>query len=419
MKLNKYIKSDFLKNIITLSSGSIIANLITFFSAPILYRIYDKSDYGTLALYSSFVGVIAVFSTMQYLQPILLEKDEKNVISIVWLARFINILIALLVSIIIFFFGEIIAVFLGNSEISFWLYILPISIFFTAQNEILRVIANRKKYYKIMSINTILISLLVPIISISFGIINSGPLGLFLGLLASHIIPALILFIYIKKNNPEFNFYFNATKMKRLAKTYKNFPIYVLPSEFINRFTNQLPVFMLSKFSGPEVVGLYNLTVKMLGLPIQLVGSSISEVFRKRAVQDFHKIGHFSKIFLKTLKYLTLISILPIIIILFFGTEIFSFIFGIKWAESGELAKILILFFSLKMIVSPLSYSYFIRNKLKEDMLLHIYMFISNLAVFIIGFNYLDYAQVLILFVINYAMIYSFTLYRSYSFSKI
>ena len=99
-----------------------------------------------------------------------------------------------------------------------------------------------------MSINTILISLLVPIISISFGIINSGPLGLFLGLLASHIIPALILFIYIKKNNPEFNFYFNATKMKRLAKTYKNFPIYVLPSEFINRFTNQLPVFMLSKF---------------------------------------------------------------------------------------------------------------------------------------------------------------------------
>ena len=187
-------RSDFIKNVITLSSGTLIAQIITLFTAPVLYRIYDKTDYGTLGVYSSLAIVIVVFSSLQYLQPIIIEKDENKAIHILWLARIFNVLVSIITLLIVIFFNNNISELLNNKELTSWILILPLSIFFIGQNEIMKVWANRQKYYKLISINSILIALIVPLISISIGLFNNGPLGLFVGLIFSHALPSLILF---------------------------------------------------------------------------------------------------------------------------------------------------------------------------------------------------------------------------------
>lgn len=411
--------SLYVRNVATLATGTSIAQAVSMLTAPVLYRIYSKVDYGTLGLYMAIVGVVGVFSTMQYLQPILLEKDDDDAKKVMWLNRLINTVMTLIVFVLVLLFGDYLGEILGNKDIMPWLYLAPISIFFTGQSQIFGIWANRKKKYKILSINGILTALLVPTVSISIGLYNNGPLGLFLGLLVSHIVPPIILLFTLTKDDDLGFKYLDWKIIKVKFKQYKNYPIYDLPSEFINRLTNQLPVFMLSAYAGPAIVGVYNLCIRMLGLPIQLIGGAIASVFRQKASDDYNKTGNFRGIYVKTFKSLSLLAILPLLIILIFGPNIFAIVFGEEWRDSGVFARIMIAMYMMKMIVSPLSYSWYIINRLRESFFIHIYMLVSNFLIFAIGFYYSDnYFLVISLYSLNYITIYLYSISRTYMFSK-
>ena len=413
------LKSNYIKNVTTLATGTTAAQVLSILTTPILYRIYDKEDYGTLGQYIAVIGVLGVFSTMQYQQVILLEKDDDDAKKVMWLNRLINIILTLLLTIFVILFNTYIADLLNNPKVADWLYLLPISIFFSGQNAIFRVWANRKKKYKLMTWNTILTAISVPLVSISVGLINDSVLGLFLGLLTSQIVPTIVLLIGLTRKEDLGLNYLDLDFARNKCIEYKDFPIYSMPSEFINRFTNHLPIFMLSTYAGTSVVGVYNLSVRMLGLPVQLIGGAIAEVFKQKASQDFNDTGNFNRIFTKTLKSLVGISVIPFLILILCSQELFEFAFGAEWREAGTLAQILGILFVLRFVVSPLSYSFIIANRLKEDMLWHFWMLISNLLIFLLGFNYYnDYKTVLLFFVANYSLIYIIYIIRSVKFSK-
>ncbi|MFN1835363.1 oligosaccharide flippase family protein [Balneola sp. MJW-20] len=407
--------SDYLKNVTTLATGTTLAQGVSLITAPILYRIYDKDDYGTLALYIGIVAIIGVFSTMQYLQPILLEKEDEDAKKVMWLNRSINAVVTVVSLVLILFLGNNIATWLNNPLITPWLYLIPVSIFFSGQNKIFRVWANRKKKYKIMSFNTILTAILVPVVSISIGLLREGALGLFLGLIASQMIPALVLLIALTRNEDLGLNYFDFGFIKKKAKQYKNFPLYSLPSEFVNRLTNQLPVFMISIYVGPAVVGVYNLCIRMLGLPIQLLGNALGEVYKQKATEDYNKTGDYSSIFIKTLKATFFTSLIPVLILIFFASELFVFFFGQKWLEAGILAQFMAPLFMLRLINAPLSYGIFIHNKLHIDMIASVIFGVGSLLCFTLGFNYLDnYMHVLIIFTLFYCITYLIMIIYNY-----
>lgn len=414
----KYWESDFLQNALTLVSGTSIAQGVSLFTAPILYRIYEREEYGTLGLYMAITGVIGTFSTMRYQQVILLEKEESDALTAVGLSGIINISITILACLLILPFTGLYARWFNNFSIAPWLFLVPLSIFFGGQTAILREWANRNKAYKLLTINTMLTAILIPIISIPLGTWFDGPLGLFTGLLASQILPTLWLGISLRaRTNLKF-VSFNWKASQLLAKKYIDFPRYSLPSEFINRFTNQLPVFMLSTYAGAGIVGVYNLTIRMLGLPIQLISGAITEVFKQKATQQFHERGNCTQIFRQTLLSLFLLSILPFTVLMVFGPNIFAFVFGEKWREAGVFAQVLGSLFLIRFFVRPLSFLFILRRRLQEDFLWHIWMLISNLLLFYVGFIiFKSYYTALVLFTGNYIIIYSIYLYRSYKFS--
>lgn len=415
--LNKLKSSEYVKNIAVLGSGTAVAQAISILTAPILYRIYNKVDYGTLGLYMATLGVVGVFSTMQYTQAILIEKEEEKARVVLSLNQIINVLFTLITIVVVALGKEYLGLWLGNPGVVPWLWLLPLSIFFLGQNQILRVWANRQKEYRMLSFNSILLSVTIPVLSISIGLLSDGPRGLFAGLLASHILPPLVLLYRMRKSIQLFAF----PEMDKIVDTairYSNFPKYSLPSEFLNRFSNQLPVFMISTFSGPAMVGVYNLCVRMLGLPVQLVSSAVSEVFKQKANEQYHMYGNCKKLFLQTLKSLVVISLVPFIVVLLFGPLLFSWVFGEEWRLAGSFAQVLSVLYLLRFIVSPLSYMYIITESLGEDLFWHIVMFISSFAIFYICYYYgLSDVLVLSAFSLSYVIIYFIYLFRSYRMS--
>jgi O-antigen/teichoic acid export membrane protein len=408
-----------LANVSKLITGTAIAQFISIGSAPFLYRIYHKEHYGTLGLYMAITGVIGVFSTLQYLQTILLEKDDESAINAMWLNRFINIGFAFLILLLLIFFNTFFVHWINNPVINLWLWFLPVSVFFAGQNEIFRMWANRKKEYNLLTYNAIFMALLTPCISISWGLVIPNETGLFCGLIVGQCLPALILFLGLR-NKYQFGLSIVSTeKIKHVAFHNKQFPLFSLPSEFINRITNQLPVFMLNSFIGPASVGLYNLSMRILGLPIQFVGVAISTVFQKKAIEDFNNTGSCRGIFIKTFKSLVLISIAPTFVVLFFGPDLFQFIFGENWREAGVFAQILIVMVMLKLIVSPLSYTFFIAGKIKLDFFFHLGILGITTSSLYLGLSFFNLKMGLLFFGLSYSFCYLTYLFFSYKFSNI
>jgi O-antigen/teichoic acid export membrane protein len=268
-----------------------------------------------------------------------------------------------------------------------------------------------------LSKNRIYNAFIAPFFSIIIGFILIGPAGLFIGLLVSQIIPTIRMSYYFFKQD-EFDFHFESRRLIAASKQFRNFPRFSLPADFINNLSNQIPVLMLGHLGGSHVVGWYNLSVRMLGLPSTLIATAVSDVFRQRATNDFHTFGSCRSIFLKVFKTLVLVSIVPFAILLLFGPSIFSFVFGEQWREAGKIAQVIGVLYVFKFVVSPLTYVTYIAGKQWVGLLMDILLLVTLLALLYISQHLgLSYMTSLFLLSTSYSLLYILTFYLSYKFS--
>ena len=72
-------KSEFSRNVLTLMTGTTIAQAILIAISPILTRIYTPEDFGMFALYMSVASILLVVETGRYELAIALSKRSEYV----------------------------------------------------------------------------------------------------------------------------------------------------------------------------------------------------------------------------------------------------------------------------------------------------------------------------------------------------
>ncbi len=421
MKLIDNIKtSEFNKNVFKIFSGTLVAQVLSIAIIPVLTRIYTPEDFSSLALYSSIVAILSMFVTLKYDKAIMLPVKDKEAFSLIVLSIFLTVFFGFIFYILYFFFFDSIALLLKVDGLEDWLIFVPISIIIIGLYNILNTWFNRKKEYSKLSNNRIITSFNGGVSKVGFQIIfKLGAFGLVMGELFAQSF-ALFFFgrSFLKKNLSKI---LSVTKkdLKDVATTYKSFPIYSLPADFLGAFTRELPIFMLSSYYGASLVGYYMLTKSTLNAPFNLLSTSILEVFKQKAIEDYNEKGNCSEIFLSTLKKLFLTSVIPFSLLYFFAPFLFSFIFGEKWAISGVYAQLLTIMYFFKFISSPLSYIFYIVDEIKLDFILQIIMFgISWLSIFV-GYRLGKGAEFsILLFSLTNSLVYLVYLIISYNFSK-
>ena len=130
--INKFKpKSEFSSNVLTLMTGTTIAQAIPIAISPILTRIYTPEDFGMFALYMSMATIISVIATGRYELAIILPEKDEDAINIMMLSIGITFLVSLITLLIIFIFNAQITLLFGNPNISQWLYFVPLTIVLT------------------------------------------------------------------------------------------------------------------------------------------------------------------------------------------------------------------------------------------------------------------------------------------------
>ena len=147
-------------------------------------------------------------------------------------------------------------------------------------------------------------------------------------------------------------------------KRYKKFPLIDSSSALMNTVSWQLPAFLLTAFFSPVVVGFYALGMRLLHLPMSLVGSAIAQVFFQRAAEA-HKSGNLAPLVQSIAEVLLKIIVFPVLLLAIVGPELFSFVFGDIWSEAGVYIQILSIWIIFWFLYSPLSTIYVVLERQK------------------------------------------------------
>ena len=140
-----FLKSDFSKNVLTLMTGTALAQALPILISPILTRLYSDKDFGLFSLYSSIVMGILTIGSLRYNMAIVLPKKDEEAKQLVKLSRKIILVVSIVATFFLVYFSNTIVKQINGSGIEKYFFIAGISIFVLAQIEVIRYYLNRKK----------------------------------------------------------------------------------------------------------------------------------------------------------------------------------------------------------------------------------------------------------------------------------
>ena len=400
--------------------GTVISQAIPIVASFILTRLYTPSDFGLFQVYFSISMVLSVAVTLRYEMAIMLPEKQDDARHVVILSCLISFLFSVVVFILVLLFRKDLALFLKEPSLEQGFFILPFTLLFIGIYQSFNYWSNRLKQYKRLAFSRIARSVNSSLMSVVFGFFTLfKKTGLILGDSIGQASSTVFLGWRIMKDEPGLFKNISRRKMKAMARRYKQFPLFNVPSGLLEKLSGHLPALLLTPFYGIAVVGLFALSQRMISLPGSVVARAIGDVFRQSATEQYIKTQNCEVLYRETFKKLALLSVPPFVILFFVVEPVFVFAFGEEWREAGIYAQILMPMFLMQFIGSPLSSMFLVAEKQKTDFFLQICLFLGILSAIYGGYYFYGTARAtLILYSLVYTTKYIVELLLSYKFSK-
>lgn len=361
-----WLKDGFISNILTLMTGTTIAQAVPILISPILTRIYTPRDFGILALFTAIVSIVGTIAAGRYEMAVMLPRKKSDAANVVVLAIKVSLIVSLVMFGVVCLFNESITQLLRNPEMSIWLYIAPISVFLTGVYQCFTYWNNRENNYKSLAINSILKSSSTATVNLTAGWIGVRSGGLVLGGIIGQFISVFALARNLSGEDKGIFYKTRFAKQVALGKKYKNFPLINAPHAFLNAMTGGVSLLVISNMYGPLSLGHFSLVEKVIFTPIALVSTSLTQVYYSNSAEYYRNNKSYSNQTKKIIAVLFLIGLIPFCIFNFFADSIFTTVFGSEWVEAGRLAQVYSIYALFHFIASPLSVIPLVCNKEAE-----------------------------------------------------
>jgi O-antigen/teichoic acid export membrane protein len=401
-------------------TGTVIAQVFSVLISPILTRIYSPEEMGDLNIYLRAVGFLSAVATARYELSLPLPKKEEHAYLLYRLS--IRIAVYVLLGSCFLFFVYFLFTEFDIKSVNLAVFTLISSIFVVLIN-LGTSWAIRKKQFRKISTSRMLNSITSNLLRWLFGFLGMGSVGLLLASLVGYIIAS---FTFFKEwmNIDKYHRYFRSdAKTKVLMNTYREFPSINLPHVMVDLGKDLLLAFFMVFFFSKDVFGWYSHSYSVLQLPIAIIGTSIGQVFFNRAAEIVNSGGSTLGLLRKTVGVLFAVSIVPFTVLFFFGTPMFSFVFGKEWAQAGNFSEIMSIWFFMNFLNSVISTLPTILHRQKQFFYLGILSALIQLFCFgalplLIGHSDQDFITILWSVSIAQSIFFCFVMWVMFRFAK-
>jgi O-antigen/teichoic acid export membrane protein len=360
--IKRHFKTEFAKNVLTLVTGTTIAQLISILAAPALSRFYDPTDFSVFALFTSTVAIISVIATARYELAIPLEKKDDDAKSVLALSILISFIVSVCALIFVFLY-HIYAIRNNIGQYIVWYYLIPLIVFSTGVYNAFNFWSTRMKTYKLNSYGRIALAVFTSITSVTFGYYHFGPKGLILGFFIGQIVATIVISSPYWRGNKNLFQDVNFKGIKEQFKKHISFIKINSPHALLDSLQDNGVVYLMSYYFIPAVTGWYSFAFRILKAPVGLIGSAFYQVFYQKLSHAKNEGSDLRPLVKNMFLRMFILGLPGFAILYFYSPELFSLLFGAKWYEAGVIASILTPWLFLNFIVSPVSSITLVCNK--------------------------------------------------------
>lgn len=349
----KTFRSEFAKGVLTLVSGTAVAQVINFGASIYLARVYLPDDFGAVSLFMAIVSFILVISCGKFDVAIVAARTQEDAAKLFSL----SFLITLAVSILTLFCASTLVYFsidiYKDSGIYSWLPYIAASVLLLTGVQIFWMWNVREK--KFGNISFVRIAEAVTMNGFAVLFKAMGAFGLLVGTLLSQLVSFLMLGWIIGKKESFKRFDFGRAELKNTFYRYREFPKVNILQGFLDIFQMNAIVLLATGQFAPAVIGFYGLCMRVLQVPMRLIVLPVSHVFFAKA-SEVHREGGDLYILVKKTIGQTIVFALPVPLVLAIaGPDLFSLVFGETWREAGVYARLLSGWIFLDLVRAPIA----------------------------------------------------------------
>jgi O-antigen/teichoic acid export membrane protein len=187
-------------------------------------------------------------------------------------------------------------------------------------------------------------------------------------------------------------------RMWRLAKEYRDFPIYSASMNIINSLSLGLPIFLLTRYYGIAVAGAYAFGLRILSTPMGFVLRALRQVLFQKASEAHNAGSRLMPLYVKITAGLFALAVLPSLVFIFWSPQIFSWVFGAQWSTAGEFTRSLVLWMLFMFCNVPAILFAQILRMQRKMFIFNFIVLASRAVILVIGGNLLSASWTIFLF---------------------
>ncbi|XKE94018.1 oligosaccharide flippase family protein [Metaplanococcus flavidus] len=346
--------NNFFKNLFILIGGSTLAQLITIIISPILTRIYTPDEFGEFAIFMAIISILTVIITLRFEIAVVSPREDNDAANVLFLSIFFTVVISFLIFIVMIILNYFQILNFWSSNATMYLFLIPFSMLLLGTYNTLRYWNIRKQNYLRTTRSQLGNSISTNISQIAIGFFAFLQSGLVWGKVIGLIVSGIIIFFqFLKEDYRVTRNYISIKSLKTNFVNYYQYPLYNVPQALLSSLSINLIPILIGILYNSMILGVYALTIRVLFVPVGIVGNAFKDVFFQRATELNNKKIDLGSFYKKSIAILTLIFIPFSLLFLVSGPQIFSFIFGENWSGAGEISRWVSIWVVFIMISRP------------------------------------------------------------------
>lgn len=406
---------EFARHVLTLMTGTGLAQILGLVLSVFVTRIFEREHFATLEQFSMFLILGSVLVTGKYEFAIMKPKEDKKALNLVGLSFSIALILSVMAFLVVFFFGETIALKNNNPDLQKWLWYLPPTLLFFAIFNILNYWFSRKKAFNHVAKSKVLFSLVSEPSKIAFGLMGFLSGGLIISVVLGRIVSALFMAWNFLRQQTENLRSITKSEMKAVASQYRDYPRYVLAGSILSRVAQWAHIALFSYFFGIYSIAFFALSRRVFMTPLGILSVSFSQVFYQK-ISEMESLIPVRRLYLKSLKNFSLLGAGLLIAVFLIPDGSMGFVFGEKWAETIVYLRILSFWYVFNFISGSLGFLWHRLEKQKTMFLLDLIHFILVISA-LVGAFYSGCTEIesVIVFVAAKCVYFALNIAASYS----
>lgn len=348
-KIQTLMKSQMLRNVTKISSGTILGQAISIVTLPIFTRLYGATVIGYWTLFTSVAVIVNAFSDLGLSNAIMMDDEGEQSEKLFSVITTISFIISLIVGVGYYVIKSVTPDPSGLHPL-FYSIVLFVLIFTQQQVNVCYNWLNKKKQYNILMKNPIINNVSVAVIAIPLGLMGFTKYGYYIGLVLGQV----FTLFHMRRYLPRIFFDFKFRDHFDVIRSHLTYVKFQMPTYLVAQVKNQAPVFFIRSFFGVEILGYYSVCMRVLNIPVNLLASSIGKVYYQTAAEMKKKGQEVGDFTFRNIKRAMYVAIAPMVVIMSFGDIVCTLFLGNDYVITGNLSRIIVFmtFFQFLMMAT-------------------------------------------------------------------